>query len=193
MKQEKINPSTATLIDSDFRAKPAEFEIVRLTKADGPLTKRISLNSDGSTKSDGSGCRMARGSAAQVRVNGIAELATLISELGSDQAIALGALRSDLPAEVGVVTKHKLHGQPGVIARTADSIQYRAGKPGFVLFDFDSKGIPPDVETRLRIAWAVLGCAVSGAAWLARRFLSSPKIHQRGPAANRHGRQAARI
>ena len=43
------------------------FEIVCFTKAGGPLTKRISLNSDGSTKSDGSECRMARGAAARIR------------------------------------------------------------------------------------------------------------------------------
>jgi hypothetical protein len=180
MKPEQIDPSTATPIDSDLRAKPAEFEIVRFTKADGPLTKRISLNSDGSTTSDGSGCRMATGNAVRIRINGAAELAAMISELRSDQAIALGALRSDLPAEVGVVTKLKLNGQPpGVIARTADSIQYRAGKPGFVLFDFDSKGMPPDVEANFELHgpyWDVLCKVLPGlraASYLHRKSTSA--------------------
>jgi hypothetical protein len=149
-KHEHIDPQAATPLGGSYSAAGSAFEIVRFTKAGGPLTKRISLNGDGSTKSDGSGCRMARGTAVRAGINGVAELATLITELGSDQAIALGALRADLPDEVGIVTKLKLHGQPpGVIARTADSIQYRTGKPGFVLFDFDSKGMPPDVEANL--------------------------------------------
>jgi hypothetical protein len=172
MRPERINPQKATPLEA--------FEVVRFTKADGALTKRISLNSDGSTKSDGSGCRMARGNAVRVPITGVAELATLISELRSDQATALGALRSDLPAEVGIVTKRKLHGQPpGVIARTADSIQYRAGKPGFALFDFDSKGMPPDVEARLELHgqyWNAL-CQVlpglRGAAYVHRKSTSA--------------------
>src|SRR5437868_11838438 len=100
------------------------FEIVSFTKSGGPLTKRISLNHDGSTKSDGSGCLMPRGTAVRAPIADIAELEALISGLRSDQAIALGALRSGLPDQVRVVTKRELngHAEPDVIARTADSI-----------------------------------------------------------------------
>ena len=132
---------------------PAVFEIVRFTKSGGPLTKRISLNDDGSTKSDGSGCLMPRGTAVRTPIAGIVELGALISGLRSDQAISLGALRSDLPDQVSVITKRELKGHTAtdVIARTADSIQFRFGQPGFALFDYDTKGMPADVEARLKV------------------------------------------
>src|ERR1700722_3291079 len=103
------------------------FEIVCFTKSGGPLTKRISLNADGSTKSDGSGCLMPSGTAVRTPIANITEMAALISELRPDQAIALGALRVDLADQVSVVTKDKLKRLNGsaavnVIARTADSI-----------------------------------------------------------------------
>ena len=160
---------------------PAAFEIVRFTKSGGPLTKRISLNEDGSTKSDGSGCLMPRGTAVRTPIAGIVELGALISGLHSDQAIALGALRSDLPDQVSVITKRELNGHTAtdVIARTADSIQFRPGQPGFALFDYDTKGMPADVEARLKVYgkyWTAL-CQVlpglHGAAYIRRRSTSA--------------------
>ena len=160
------------------------FEIVSFTKSGGPLTKRISLNPDGSTKSDGSGCLMPRGTAVRTPIAGTADLAGLISGLRSDQAIALGAFRADLPDQVTVVTKEKLKQLNGsaaanVIARTADSIQFRSGQPGFALFDYDTKGMPPDVEARLkerRKYWTAL-CEVlpglQGASYMQRRSTSA--------------------
>jgi hypothetical protein len=156
-------------------------EIVCFTKSGGPLTKRISLNDDGSTKSDGSGCLMPRGTAARTPIIDIAELGGMISALRPNQAIALGALRSDLPDQVRVVTKRELsgHAATDVIARTADSIHYRAGQPGFGLFDYDTKGMPADVEARLKAHgkyWTAL-CQVlpglSGASYVRRRSTSA--------------------
>jgi hypothetical protein len=163
---------------------PAIYEIVRLTKEGGPLTKEISLNDDGSTRSDGSACIMPRGIAERIPLAGIADLGALIFQLRSDQAIALGALRWDLPDQVSVVTKDRLkqlngHAGPNAIARTADSINYRAGQPGFALCDYDSKGIPPEVEAKLKshgVYWAAL-CQVlpdlKGAAYVKRRSTSA--------------------
>jgi hypothetical protein len=160
------------------------FEIVSFTKSGGPLTKRISLNEDGSTKSDGSGCLMPSGTAVRTPIANITELAALISVLRPDQAIAIGALRADLANQVSVVTKDKLkqlngHAAAGVIARTADSIQFRSGQPGFALFDYDTKGMPADVEARLkerRKYWTAL-CAVlpglRGASYMQRRSTSA--------------------
>lgn len=156
-------------------------EIVCFTKTGGPLTKRISLNDDGSTKSDGSGCLMPRGIAERTPIAGIAELAALISGLRPDQAIALGALRSDLPDKVRVVTKRELngHSEPDFIARTADSIHFRAGQPGFALFDYDTKGMPADVEARLKVHgkyWTALRQVLPGlrgASYVRRRSTSA--------------------
>ena len=43
------------------------FELVGLAKAGGPLTKRISLATDGSLWSDGSACKMAQGRAYRLK------------------------------------------------------------------------------------------------------------------------------
>jgi hypothetical protein len=93
---------------------------------------------------------MARGDARRALIAGVAQLATTISQLDSTQAIALGALRADLPDEVKVISKDKLNGAAGVIARTADHIQYQTDRPAFVLLDYDSKGMPSDVAARLK-------------------------------------------
>ena len=84
-------------------------------------------------------------------IGNVDEFAGLIEVLNSNQAIALGALRTDLADEVEVVTKHKLNGQirNGLIARTANDIQYRKGQTAFALLDFDTKGMPQDVSERL--------------------------------------------
>jgi hypothetical protein len=127
------------------------IELTIFTKSDGPLTKRISLNGEGSVVSDGSACTMARGRAQRVSVTDTEHLAALIASLRSDQAVALGALRPDLPDEVAVVTKDKLDGQerPDLIARTGSDIVYRKGCPTYVLLDFDTKGMTRDVADRM--------------------------------------------
>ena len=109
--------------------------------------------------SDGSACIMPQGDAHRLHITGVAELATTISQLDSTQAIALGALRAGLPDQVKVVTKSKLNGAVNVIARTSDHIKYQNGRPAFVLLDFDTKGMPPDVAARLKNLggfWAAL-------------------------------------
>ena len=93
------------------------LEIAVFDKDRGVLSKTISLV-DGEVKSDGSTCRMARGWARRRLLAGVAELATLIEGLKSNQAITLGALRPGLPNEVVIVTKNKLDGVAGAAART---------------------------------------------------------------------------
>jgi hypothetical protein len=129
-------------------------EITTLAKAGGPLTKRISLVEDGSLHSDGSACVMSRGSARRIRFDGLATLAEHIAALDSNEAIALGTLRPDLPDQVEIVTKDKLakmNGavQPGIIARTGGHITYAPGRLALALLDFDTKGMPPSVADRL--------------------------------------------
>jgi hypothetical protein len=127
------------------------IEITIFTKAGGPLTKRISLAADDSVKSDGSACVMGRGQARRVVIAGIVELGALIERMGSNEALALGALENTLPDLVEVVTKRKLNGAaPNVIARTAEALSYRKGELAFALLDFDSKGMPDDVRAELR-------------------------------------------
>jgi hypothetical protein len=125
-------------------------ELTGFTKANGPLTKRISLAPDGSVKSDGSACLMARGTAQRVRIADVHELAAVIENVRPDQAIALGALRTGLPDKVQVVTKQKLNGEPDVIARTGTEIVFRREKPALALIDFDTKGIAPEVAAEMQ-------------------------------------------
>ena len=85
----------------------AQIEITALTKANGPLTKRIALTPDGSLHSDGSTCVMSCGTAHSVRFDGLDAFAKFIDGLASNQAIVLGTLRSDLPDQVEITTKKR--------------------------------------------------------------------------------------
>jgi hypothetical protein len=135
------------------RQSKVDAEITLFSKFGGPLTKRISLTADGSIKSDGSACLMARGEARRCEIASVAQLAGLIEQLPANQAVALGALRTGLPDQVQVVTKAKLVNgvaQPDIIARTKDNIAYREGQPAFALLDFDTKGMPDGVASKLK-------------------------------------------
>jgi hypothetical protein len=125
-------------------------EIVHLTKTSGPLTKEIRLE-NGVLRSDGSACVMTSGIARRAAITCVGQLAKLIGDLRSDQAIALGSLRPGLPHEVQVATKRAINGAapPDVISRSAENIVFRPAQYGFVLLDFDTKGMPDNVAERL--------------------------------------------
>jgi hypothetical protein len=130
----------------------APFEITVLRKAGNlPLTKSIALAPDGSPISDSSACTMAAGLAWRFAFDRIGKLAELIGDFGSDQALALGALRADLPPQVNVVTQRKLNGSmaPDTIARTSEFFVYRRGAPALALLDHDRKGMPTAVAERI--------------------------------------------
>jgi len=130
--------------------KESNIEAVVFEKANGPLTKRIEIV-NGKVVSDGSPCRMGRGRAQRVRLAGLEDLPALIERLGSNQALALGALRADLGEEVEIATKKELANAPrnGAIARTAANIRYVEGRPALGLFDYDTKGMPPEIAAKI--------------------------------------------
>ena len=140
------------------------IEITTLTKAGGPLTKRISLAADGSLHSDGSACVMSRGSAQRAPFDDLATFAACIGALASHEAIALGALRHDLPQNVQIDTKKKLEelngsAAPDLIARTGEHIVYRPGQAALALIDVDTKGMPAAIADRIKAAggfWSAL-------------------------------------
>ncbi len=128
------------------------IEITRLTKGGGPLTKRISLAPDGTLRSDGSACLMLAGTAQRARFDDLAAFADHIATMASREAIALGALRDDLPEEVQITTKRQLNGtntRLDLIARTADHIVYRPDQLALALIDIDTKGMPSAVRDRI--------------------------------------------
>ena len=168
-------------------------EITVFEKIGGPLTKRISLAPDGSVKSNGSACVMARGAAWRLRIANVGELAAVIEKIRSDQAIALGALRADLPDKVQVVTKRNLNGQPNTIARTAADINYRKEELAPALIDFDAKGMPRGNSERDAAArWLLADAAVDTAAVTVGRA-SDPPLDQRRPVPHRYRPGAARV
>jgi len=130
----------------------SELQVTVFAKRDGPLTKRISLGSDGKVISDGSACVMSRGRARRVELSSAQQLADLIGSLGPQEAITLGALQEGLPDEVEVVTKHRLNGvsRPDLIARSQEYIHFRPDEPAFTLIDYDTKGMPAAVRERIR-------------------------------------------
>lgn len=139
------------------------IEIVAFTKSDGPLTKKISLDASGNLMSDGSASVMERGQAHRAWFPNLQAFADALVKLRSDQAIALGALRRDLPVKVRVTTKARLdgHNTVNLIARTADAIMYRPGQPGLALLDFDCKGMSPAVADKISSAGDVWRALVS--------------------------------
>lgn len=159
-------------------------EVTRLASSSGPLTKRISLSPGGTLVSDGSACVMSRGSAWRVPLAGAADLGTLIGSLEPHEAIALGALRPDLPEKVAITTARqlaKMGGETpaGTIARTAGHIAYAPKVPAYALLDYDVKGMPPPVKVTLEALggfWEALLAVmpdVADAARVVRRSTSS--------------------
>jgi hypothetical protein len=133
-------------------ARHDTVEITAFTKAGGLLTKRISLAPDGTLRSDGSVCIMVSGSAKRKRFDDLAAFADHIVTMASHEAIALGALRDDLPDQAQITTKRGLNGtefRPDLIARTADNIIYRPDRPALVLIDIDTKGMPAHVRRKI--------------------------------------------
>jgi hypothetical protein len=128
----------------------APVEVTVFTKDNGPLTKRIHRTPDGSISNDSSRCRMSSGVACRMllALNPVRELAGIIAGMPSNAALALGNLRADLPERVKVVAKARLEKNPGAIARSGANIMY-AARPGFVLLDHDTKGMPEAVAERL--------------------------------------------
>src|ERR1700730_5672635 len=123
----------------------AEGTIVRKWGIDPLMSKQISLDEHGAIQSDGSECLMVQGEA-QRAVGGTAgRLAEIISRCSSDSAIALGALKDGLPSSISITIRRNLKDNPGAITRSRDYIDYRPGLPGWVLIDFDTKGLPPEI------------------------------------------------
>jgi hypothetical protein len=75
-----------------------DIAVITLIKKSSPnpiISKRIFLDEQGKVCSDGSQCLMAQGTATRATAETAAELAQHIMACGTDQAIALGALKVD--------------------------------------------------------------------------------------------------
>ena len=138
--------------DDDIGSYNTPFpQITLINKRDTPalMSKKISLDSDGKLKSDGSECRMITGTAVRAFAGTSSDFARIIGNCDSDQAIALGALKEDRSSPISITTKDRLEQNPGAIARARDFIDYRPGVPAWALIDFDTKGMPKEVSDRI--------------------------------------------
>jgi hypothetical protein len=124
------------------------IQLTKLSSSGGALTKQIRLDANGALVKGQAGT-LWRGMAERVKITSVATLASFIEGLTSNQALALGSLRGDLPDLISVGTVGNLNGtaRPGIIARVATNIIYSG--PAFSLLDFDSKGMAPSVAANL--------------------------------------------
>jgi hypothetical protein len=147
-------PQPLSLIfDRDWNeAAKMTTEITLITKCDSDsgMSKRIFLDNDGVLRSDGSQCLMTQGNASRVPAPGAGDLAKIIANCRSNQAICLGALNAELPNSVPITVPRKLKEGTGAITRSREFIDYRPGAPAWCLIDFDTKGMPARVAARIQ-------------------------------------------
>lgn len=140
-----------------------EITFIRKCGPNPLLSKRLFLDDQGALKRDGSACVMIEGTATRASAATASALAGHITRCGSDQAIALGAMKADLANPATITVQRKLAETPGAIARSREFIDYRPGVCGWALIDFDTKGVPPNVTASIEAAggmWpALLGVA----------------------------------
>lgn len=156
------------------------IELTAFHKQGGPLTKRISLAADESLHSDGSACVMTSGTAHRLPLKSLEEFASFIRGMGEDSAIALGALRKDVPDPAQVVTAGRLpRAGARSIARTTEHLSFRSGQPALALLDIDVKGLPvqtAELIDELGGLWAAITSVIpklAGAATLRRASTSA--------------------
>jgi hypothetical protein len=134
--------------------EPGTAQITLISKRDEPflMSKRIWLDASGKLNSDGSACLMVTGTAERTPAETASDLARVIGNCRSDQAIALGALKEELRASVAVTIPMRLDKYPGAITRSRSYIDYRPGCPAWALIDFDTKGMPDEVKAKIDAA-----------------------------------------
>ena len=165
-------------------------QITLITKRDAPpvMSKRIWLDAQGALQSDGSECRMTTGTAAREFAETASALALVIAHCRSDQAIALGSLKVELPDSVAVTIPSKLANHPGAITRSRSCIDYQPGLPAWCLIDFDTKGMPKEISRADRCRWRYVERAVDLAPVLAKAARVSRASTTRRPFSERHHR-----
>jgi hypothetical protein len=81
---------------------------------------------------------------------GLEAFAAVLDGLNTSQAIILGD--HDGSDKMHLVSKKRLHENPGALTRTADVFRYRAGQPAFVGLDHDAKDLPTELREAINAA-----------------------------------------
>lgn len=136
-----------------MRTISTTFRFAVFHKADGPLSKSIQLDNRGRPRSNSDDCRMTDGVAQNYSANCLSEVASMISQLKSENALALGTIvgRSD-DDPVQITTKNREKNDDDAIARTKENFEFAEGAPGLALVDFDQKGMPNEIREKIQRA-----------------------------------------
>jgi hypothetical protein len=84
-----------------------QITLIKKCGANPLMSKRIFLDERGALRSDGSRCLMVQGTAFRVPTATASDLAKVISNCCSDEAIALGVLKEGLPNSVAITVPGK--------------------------------------------------------------------------------------
>lgn len=109
------------------------MRLTSIEKADGPLTKIISLR-DGKVFKDASQCYLTRGRADQHEII-LSDLPTLLRGLKHNQALVHGVSGH---TSINILSERLFSGQPGTVTRTKDYFHFVDGE-GSAFFDHDPK------------------------------------------------------
>jgi hypothetical protein len=141
------------------------IEITLFASDTGPVNKKITLCPDGKIKKNGV-ASVYSGEAFRIALNDWRDMASGITRLAANQAIALGRLRERLGAlnpTTGLVTAYlttagnaRELALPGRFSRTTGNIVYEPGKPAPVAIDFDDAGMPDSVRQRITNAGGLI-------------------------------------
>lgn len=122
------------------------FQLVRITKKGGTLSKRISRDSSGSLVVDNSACALNAGKAATVRITeGMKQLKALYAGLADNEAVVFSNV--DLGDQPRDICTESVYGErkktnKDIITRTKRFFP-AASAPGLLLFEVDDHGLPP--------------------------------------------------
>src|SRR5215471_11106796 len=105
----------------------AEITLIKKYGPDPLMSKRIFLDEQGALQNDASQCVMVLGTATRAAAPTPGDLAKIISDCASDEAVALGSLRDDLSNSVPFTVPRKMKDNPGCITRSREFIDYRRG------------------------------------------------------------------
>jgi hypothetical protein len=179
-------PEPAAAAEPKVAIRLIRFEKPR---ADGPMTKTIKLGADGQPVSDASECRMWRGKAEVITIEGAAGLAEAIGACTRQQAFAMGVVKPELAdarTKFDVAKKDALaDAAKGTIARSKEHLEFTPGQPAGMLLDFDQKGMSLGADLSLYLAGgfrkAVIDVApeLAKAAWVVRASTSAGLVNTR--------------
>jgi hypothetical protein len=147
----------------DSPASPARCTVC--ASNDGPVTKRIGRNSDGTLRVV-SDAQIAHGTFRQMSLERIGDLGTIIKALEKNEALTWGVTREPSGRLATVKAIKEGHAPAGAIARSKDHFSWADG-PGVLMLDADLKDAPDalradsveEVRTRLIGACPGLGAA----------------------------------